>query len=221
MGNRAERHDSPRSCRDAFSKKCYRIHKTGQNTKRRHKTRTRDLCNTRRETQIQTKLDQPPRKNGQHQKPEIRPHLQTPGKKGSRTPQETMATRRCRNRSNDLIHGGRWWWIWFMLILKWLKDKIGLLYKWGHEMPTILAAFLNNCHISSTHFLQQSPDISPVAITLEATLPSKTSEQSFCHTLYRTKNTVIMGIFNNINSQLDAAIIILLIMSIGSTCFGQ
>jgi hypothetical protein len=29
------------------------------------------------------------------------------GKKGSRTPQETMATRRCRNRSNDLIDGGR------------------------------------------------------------------------------------------------------------------
>ena len=26
------------------------------------------------------------------------------------TPQETMAMRRCRNRSNDLIHGGRWWW---------------------------------------------------------------------------------------------------------------
>jgi hypothetical protein len=29
------------------------------------------------------------------------------GKKGSRTPQETMATRRCRNRSNELIHGGK------------------------------------------------------------------------------------------------------------------
>jgi len=67
----------------------------------------RDLWNTRRETQIQTKLDQPPRKNGQHQTPEIRPHLQTPGKKGSRTPQETTATRPCRNKSNDLIHGGR------------------------------------------------------------------------------------------------------------------
>jgi len=66
-----------------------------------------ELWNTRRETQIQTKLDQPPRKNGQHQTAEIRPHLQTPGKKGSRTPQETMATCRCQNRSNDLIHGGR------------------------------------------------------------------------------------------------------------------
>jgi len=29
------------------------------------------------------------------------------GKKGSRTPQETMATRRCRNGSNDLMHRGR------------------------------------------------------------------------------------------------------------------
>jgi len=88
-----------------ISKKCYGIHKTGQNNKRRHKKRTRDLWNTRRETQIQTKLDQPPRKNGQHQTPETLPPLQIPRKKGSRTPQETMATRRCRNRSNDLIHG--------------------------------------------------------------------------------------------------------------------
>jgi len=70
----------------------------------RHKTRTGDLWNTRRETEIQTKLDQPPRKYGQDQSGEIRPHLQTPRKKGSRTPQETMAGRRCRNRSNDLIH---------------------------------------------------------------------------------------------------------------------
>jgi len=29
------------------------------------------------------------------------------------TPQETMAMRRCRNRSNDLIHGGWWWWWWW------------------------------------------------------------------------------------------------------------
>ena len=107
MGNHAERHDWPRSCRDVLSKKCYGIHKTGQNKKRRHKTRTRDLWNTRRETEIQTKLDQLTRKNGQHQTAGTRPELQTPGKKGSRTPQETMATRRCRNRSNDLIHGGR------------------------------------------------------------------------------------------------------------------
>ena len=50
-------HDSPRSCRDALSKKCYGIHKTGQNKKRSRKERTIDLWNTRRKTQIQTKLD--------------------------------------------------------------------------------------------------------------------------------------------------------------------
>ena len=33
--------------------------KTRQNKKRSHKKRTRDLWNTRRESQIQTKLDQP------------------------------------------------------------------------------------------------------------------------------------------------------------------
>jgi len=82
-------------------------HLQSQGNKRSRTTRPRDLWNTRRETQIQTKLDQPPRKNGQHQTAEIRPQLQTPGKKGSRTPQETMATRRCRNRSNELNHGGR------------------------------------------------------------------------------------------------------------------
>ena len=54
-----------------------------------------------------TKLDQPSWKNGQYQTPETRPQLQTSRKKGSWTPQETMATRRCRNSSNDLIHGGR------------------------------------------------------------------------------------------------------------------
>jgi len=69
--------------------------------------RTGDLWNTRRETQIQTKLYQPPRKNGQHQTAETRPQLQTSRKKRPWTPQETRAMRRCRNRSNDLIHGGR------------------------------------------------------------------------------------------------------------------
>jgi len=39
--------------------------------------------------------------------PKTRPQLQTARKKRSWTPQETMAMRRCRNRSNDLIHGGR------------------------------------------------------------------------------------------------------------------
>ena len=60
MGKHEERHDSPRSCRDALSKTCYGIHKTGQNKKRSRMKRTRDLWNTRLETQIQTKQDQPP-----------------------------------------------------------------------------------------------------------------------------------------------------------------
>jgi len=51
------------------------------------------------------------KKNGQHQTPETRPQLQTSRKKRSWTPQGTMAMRRCRNRSNDLIHGGRWGWL--------------------------------------------------------------------------------------------------------------
>ena len=32
-----------------------------------------------------------------------------------------MATRRCRNRSNDLIHGGWWWWWWWWWFL-WSED---------------------------------------------------------------------------------------------------
>jgi hypothetical protein len=71
--------------------------------------------NTRRETQVQTKLEQPPWKTGQHQTPETRPQLQTSRKKRSWTPQETMAMRRCRNRSSDLTQGGRWWW-WSVLL---------------------------------------------------------------------------------------------------------
>ena len=56
--------------------------------------------------------------NGQHQTAETCPHLQTSGKKGSWTTQEKIATRRCRNRSNDLIHGSRWlWWWWWLLLL--------------------------------------------------------------------------------------------------------
>jgi len=39
--------------------------------------KTRDLWNTRCESQIQTKLDQPSRKNGQHQISQTRPQLQT------------------------------------------------------------------------------------------------------------------------------------------------
>jgi hypothetical protein len=37
--------------------------------------------------------------------PETRPQLQTSRKKKSWTPQETMAARRCRNMSNDLMNG--------------------------------------------------------------------------------------------------------------------
>ena len=44
---------------EAAEMRCLRSVKTGQNKKRSHKERTRDLWNTRRETQIQTKLDQP------------------------------------------------------------------------------------------------------------------------------------------------------------------
>ena len=112
VGNHETRHDSSRSCRDALSKKCQRIHKTRQNKKRSHKKRTRDLWVTRRESQMQTKLDQPSWKNWQQQTSEKRPQLQASGEKRSWTPQETMPTHRCRNRSSDLIHGGRWWWWW-------------------------------------------------------------------------------------------------------------
>ena len=48
---------------------------------RSHKERTRDLWNTRCETQIQTKLDQPHRQNGQHQTPET-PSPTNPGEEG-------------------------------------------------------------------------------------------------------------------------------------------
>ena len=90
--------------------------KCSYNLKRSHKERTRDLWNTRRDIQIQTKPDQPPWKIGQHQTAETRPQLQTPRTKRSWTPQQTMAMRRCRNRSNDLIHGERWWWWWWWLV---------------------------------------------------------------------------------------------------------
>ena len=65
---------------------------------------------TRSETQIQTKLDQPLWKYGLHQTPETRPQLKTSRKKRPWTTQETMAMRRRRNMSNDLMHGERWWW---------------------------------------------------------------------------------------------------------------
>ena len=49
-----------------------------------------------------------------HQTAETRSQLQTSRKKRSWTLQQTVAMRRCRNRSKDLIHGGRWWrwWLW-------------------------------------------------------------------------------------------------------------
>jgi len=35
------------------------------------------------------------------------------GRRDRGPPQERMVTRRCQNRSNDLIHGGRWWWLFY------------------------------------------------------------------------------------------------------------
>ena len=89
-----------------------------------HKKITRHLWNIRRKTQIQTKLDQPSWNNRQHQTPETRPQLQTSRKKRSWTPQETMAMRRCRNRSNDLNHGGGW----LLLIIE-LKNPFDSTYQ--------------------------------------------------------------------------------------------
>ena len=63
-----------------------KTHKTRQNEKRSHKERTRDLWNTRREIQTQTKLNQLSRKNGQLQTPETHRQLQTSRKKRSWTP---------------------------------------------------------------------------------------------------------------------------------------
>jgi hypothetical protein len=64
------------------------LHKTRQNKKWSNKKRTKDLCNTSREIQTQTKLDQPSRKNGQHQTSETRPQLQTSSEKRSWTPRK-------------------------------------------------------------------------------------------------------------------------------------
>ena len=49
----------------------------------------------------------PPHHHNKVATPETSPQLQTSRKERSWTPQETMAMRRCRNRSNDLINGGR------------------------------------------------------------------------------------------------------------------
>jgi hypothetical protein len=90
-----------RSSRDALFR---RIHKTRQSTKRSHKKITKDLWNTRREIQTQTKLDQPSWKKGQQQTAETRPQLQTSREKRSWTSLEKIATHHCRNRSTDLIY---------------------------------------------------------------------------------------------------------------------
>jgi len=59
MGNHEERHDSPRSCRMRFVRSVrgyIRLDKIRNEVI----SKERDLWNTTRETQIQTKLDQPP-----------------------------------------------------------------------------------------------------------------------------------------------------------------
>jgi len=119
--------------------------KLDKNKKRSLKKRTRDLWNTRRETQIQTKLDQPPWENGQHQTAETRPQLQTSRKKGPWTPQETKAMRRCRNRSNELIHGGRWWW-W------WSSFKI-VMNIWYFILEILTRIMLNMCVFTAVRYL--------------------------------------------------------------------
>jgi len=106
----------------------YMIHKTRQNKKRSYKKRTGDLWNTRRESQIQRKLDQPSRKNGQRRSSETRPELQTSREKRSWTPQETMATLRCRNRSSELIHGERWWCSVTLLFFYWRYNPLWVVF---------------------------------------------------------------------------------------------
>jgi len=73
------------------------------------------------------------------------------GRRDRGRPQETMAVGRCRNRSNDLIHGGRrwwrWWWWWLDLresnrvrvkITQWMPSCFPLLTKYssGNEIMT-------------------------------------------------------------------------------------
>jgi hypothetical protein len=75
------------------------------------------------------------------------------------------------------------------------KEDIVLLYKWGSKIPTISATFLNNCHISSTHYLQQSPEASTVAVNWrQHCLPDRLNNHFIIHVI-RSKNTVILDIF--------------------------
>ena len=77
-------------------------------------------------------------KNGQYQTPETRPQLQTSMKKRSWTPLETMAMRRCRNRSNDLIHGGRcWWWWWWWWLPKGCWANFEMLWFLKYKMCSL------------------------------------------------------------------------------------
>jgi hypothetical protein len=112
-----------------FSSECF----FSADKKRSHKKRTRDPWNTRREIQKQTKLDQPSWKNERHQIPETRPQLQTSRKKRSWKPQEMTATRRCWNRSNDLIHGGRWWWLRLCFFPCQYQSTMPLHIHWSYE----------------------------------------------------------------------------------------
>jgi hypothetical protein len=59
----------------SFSKNCHRIHKIRQNKKGNNKKITKDLRNTRWEIQVQTKLDQPSRKDEHHQTADKRPKI--------------------------------------------------------------------------------------------------------------------------------------------------
>jgi hypothetical protein len=58
-----------------------------------------------------------------------RPHLQISREKRSQSPQGKKAKRRCRNSSDDLIHGGRW--------LGWC---------WSNYMEQNLSSEANSCY---------------------------------------------------------------------------
>ena len=88
MGNHEERHDSPRSCRNVLSKKCYgytRLDKIRSEVIRKE-LEISGIQDVR--LKYKKKLDQPPWKNGQYQTAETRPQLQTSRKKRPWTPQE-------------------------------------------------------------------------------------------------------------------------------------
>jgi hypothetical protein len=103
MGNHEARHDSPRSCRDALSKIGYtRLDKIGSEVIRKEQeiSAIQDVRSQHKQNWINhlERMETPDSRNTQ---------LQASRKRRLWMPQETMATRGCRNRSNDLIHGGR------------------------------------------------------------------------------------------------------------------